>query len=228
MNQCKYCGREINNKGSLAAHEKYCKKNPESVPHPVTESNKRKIGKGIPPWNKGLTLKDAVARGIITEETRQSLLARARKAGHMSGGTASTIEGERDRRRKISETMKKNPAAGGKRQGSGRGKKGWYKGYFCDSSWELAYVIYNLDHNIQFARNTEGFKYLYEGVERIYIPDFIEDGGYVEIKGYRTKQWESKLNQFKGKLKTLYKEEMSKYLSYVESTYGKDFISMYE
>lgn len=27
-----------------------------------------------------------------------------------------------------------------------RGYKGWYKGIWCDSSWELAYVIFNLEH----------------------------------------------------------------------------------
>jgi len=31
-----------------------------------------------------------------------------------------------------------------------RGKAGFYKGYHCMSSWELAYVIYNLEHNVSF------------------------------------------------------------------------------
>ena len=31
----------------------------------------------------------------------------------------------------------------------GYGKHGWYKEYWCDSSWELAYVIYNLDYRNQ-------------------------------------------------------------------------------
>ena len=43
------------------------------------------------------------------------------------------------------------------------GIKGWYKGFWCDSSWELAYVIYNLDHGIEFRRNTEKFEYEYCG-----------------------------------------------------------------
>jgi len=42
----------------------------------------------------------------------------------------------------------RNSGKGGKRIGSGRGKSGWYKGYWCDSSWELAYVIYNIDHDV--------------------------------------------------------------------------------
>ena len=49
--------------------------------------------------------------------------------------------------------MKKNPLSGGLRHGSGRGKKGWYKGYWCDSTWELAWVIYQLDNGKVPVRN---------------------------------------------------------------------------
>jgi len=69
--------------------------------------------------------------------------------------------------------------------GAGRGKSGWYKGYYCDSSWELAYVIYNLEHNIcNFIKNTsDKFEYEYKNEKHFYIPDFkFDDGHYVEIK----------------------------------------------
>ena len=36
---------------------------------------------------------------------------------------------------------------GGIREGAGRSKSGWYKGYYCNSSYELAWVIYSLDNN---------------------------------------------------------------------------------
>lgn len=84
---------------------------------------------------------------------------------------------------------------GGKRHGSGRGKKGWYKGIFCDSSWELAFVIYYLDYNMHIERCTENRKYIWKGEEHIYIPDFITDDGIVEIKGYNTDQWQAKTLQ---------------------------------
>ena len=51
------------------------------------------------------------------------------------GGCASTQEKEALRRKRISESMKANPKAGGKRTGSGRGKKGWFNGIFCDSTY---------------------------------------------------------------------------------------------
>lgn len=91
---------------------------------------------------------------------------------------------EQERRRKISETAKLRGTIGGRRQGSGRGKQGWYKGIWCDSSWELAWVIFNLEHNISFTRYSGFFEYEFEGKKHKYYPDFLmTDGTIVEIKG---------------------------------------------
>lgn len=124
----------------------------------------------------------------------------------------------------------KNKNMGGYRKGSGRGKCGWYKGYWCDSSWELAYVIYNLEHNIVFERNTRKFEYEYEGKKLKYLPDFIKDGKYIEIKGYSNKQWEAKVAQFPKDetLIVLMYNEMKPYLDYVIKKYGNDYIKLYE
>lgn len=133
-------------------------------------------------------------------------------------------------KRKISETAKKNGKSGGYRKGSGRGKEGWYKGYFCDSSWELAYVIYNLEHGITFERNTKQFEYFFEDRKHLYMPDWKVDDTYVEIKGFWSSQWQAKLNQFPKteKLKIIGKNEIKPYLEYVVNKYGKDFIKLYE
>jgi len=107
------------------------------------------------------------------------------------------------------------------------GKRGIYKGYKCDSSWELAYVIYNLEHNIQFERNKKGFKYIYENKEYRYYPDFIEAGQYIEIKGYKTKKDDEKWKVVKN-LKIMFYEDIKYMLDYVINIYGKDFIKLYE
>ena len=116
----------------------------------------------------------------------------------------------------------------GPRKGSSRGKKGWYKGYWCDSSWELAWVIYNLDNNIAFTRNTEGFEYLFDNIKHKYFPDFKKEDVFIEIKGYFSEQVKAKINQFPFKLEVLSKEEMKPILEYVINKYGKDFIKLYE
>lgn len=94
------------------------------------------------------------------------------------------------------------------------------------SSWELAWIVFSLDHQIQFKRVWESFDYEYEGQTRKYIPDFYleEEEEYVEIKGYRTKQWEAKLKSFPGPIRVMYKKEMIPVLEYVTKTYGENFL----
>lgn len=117
----------------------------------------------------------------------------------------------------------------GYKPGSGRGKKGWYKGYWCDSSWELAYVIYNLEHNIKFIRNKEGFEYEFENKKYKYYPDFIlEDGTYVEIKGFLDKKNKTKIESFNKKIIIIDKTKINQYLNYVIKKYGKEYINLYE
>ena len=128
--------------------------------------------------------------------------------------------------------MKKNPLAGGLRNGSGRGKKGWYKNYFCDSTWELAWVIYHLENQIVFRRNYEAFEYEFKGDVKKYYPDFIIEDTYYEIKGRRNyndldNQTKEKIKQFKGNLTVLLQSEMKQYLDYTISKYGKDFHKLY-
>ena len=116
---------------------------------------------------------------------------------------------------------------GGYREGSGRGKQGWYKGIHCDSSWELAYLVYHLDHNLYIERCKEKRYYVWNNKQHTYYPDFITDDGIIEIKGYSTDQWKSKKEQ-NPDVKVLYKNEIKPYLDYVTNTYGTDFIKLYD
>lgn len=119
--------------------------------------------------------------------------------------------------------------SGGVRKGGGHGKSGWYKGYWCDSSWELAFVIYNLENGIEFERNKQGFEYELEGEKYKYYPDFLmEDGSYIEVKGYMDKKSTAKHQQFKGVLKVLEEDDMTPYLKYAINKHGKDYIKLYE
>jgi hypothetical protein len=117
---------------------------------------------------------------------------------------------------------------GGYRKGSGRGKSGWYKGYWCDSSYELAYVIYNLEHSIIFTRNTEVFEYTWNSETHTYCPDFVKDGTLIEIKGYETEQTKMKYASVHKPLTILQKKNMKEIFTYVEEKYGKDYINLYD
>lgn len=228
--KCKYgCGKEA--KYQLKDGSWICKKSPNSCSVLRKINSKRNSGfkpnrkgnktKGRIPWNKGLTKK--------TDKRLEKLgkkISKNCRGNPNFTGKGKTIQSETLRRKKISATMKKK--GGGYRRGSGRGKKGWYKGYWCDSSWELAWIIYQLDNGISFKRNTKKFTYIYRKRNRRWLPDFIlKDGTYVEVKGYFTKQAKAKISSFKKKLLVVGKKEISPILKYVESKYGKDFIKLY-
>jgi hypothetical protein len=164
-------------------------------------------------------------RRIQSEETKEKI--RAALAGKPR--TPRTISPEREaiRREKIRQSAL-NRKLGGYQEGSGRGKKGRYKGYWCDSSYELAWVIYQLDHGVSFTRNTKKFPYEFEGKTCHWIPDFIlADGSYVEIKGYETDQSRAKLKDFIHPIVLLKEKDLHDVFSYVKDKYGSDFISLY-
>lgn len=119
---------------------------------------------------------------------------------------------------------------GGYRKGSGRGKKGWYKNIFCDSSWELAYILYCEKYDISIKRY-DGEQLFYtsiDGLTHEYIPDFIiNNEQIVEIKGYETEITDIKKFHFPDII-LLTKHEMEDILNQVESWYGKNFIVLYD
>ena len=120
----------------------------------------------------------------------------------------------------------KNPKykSGGLRKGAGIGKKGWYKGIYCYSTYELVYVIYNIDHNIEFKPCKKVYKYLWEGKIHRYHPDFeLPDGTIIEIKGYSNAQTEAKLKAVKDRpVKVLYKKDLKYAFDYVSKNYQYD------
>jgi hypothetical protein len=125
---------------------------------------------------------------------------------------------------------KKN--SGGLRHGSGRGKKGWYKGYYCDSTYELAYVIYNIDNNINFKRSEIVIPYSYKNKNHNYHPDFENGSTLIEVKGYHTEQVDAKIKATKEagyNLQMLYKDDLKYAFDFVKDNYEyKNIEDLYE
>ena len=132
----------------------------------------------------------------------------------------------------LNKSFRNNPNQGGLRKGSGRGKKGWYKGFYCRSTWELAWLVYQLDHGENIKSCKEYFEYYYKGKKHKYYPDFIWNNNYVEIKGWRYPNTKEKLEQFPSDKKLLLiegKKEIKKFDEYAFNKYGKNYhIKLYE
>ncbi len=110
-------------------------------------------------------------------------------------------------------------------------KYGTYKGVKCDSSWELAFVMYHIDHNIAFTRNTLlSFTYDYEEKTHRYFPDFIVGNVIIEIKGQDSDEARCKAASVPDSVayKLLLYNDMKPYIKYAEKTYGKDFYKLYD
>ena len=218
--KCCYCGKECCGQNSLKQHEIRCKENPNKLVYFIPGFN----NKGRTPWNKGLTSDDErVKKGAETYHNRyeQGLI-----KVWCDGLTKDTDE----RIAKYVKKMKANPDCGGYREKSGYGKSGTYKGIFCNSTWELAYLLYCIDNNYKIERCNK--YYIYTGAdneEHKYYPDFIVNDEIIEIKGYITESWKMKLPIVEREhIKVLYKEDMKPILEYVTNTYGEDFYKLYD
>lgn len=124
----------------------------------------------------------------------------------------------------------KQKKLGGYREGSGRSKSGYYKGIFCASTYELAWVVYRIDNQLPVER----FKGYLEDKEHNfkYFPDFFVDETIIEIKGYHTEDVDKK-TQLAEKLgysiKVLYKQDLKKEFEWVREKYTiKDKTKIYK
>lgn len=120
---------------------------------------------------------------------------------------------------------------GGYRKGSGRSKSGYYKGIYCGSTYELCWVIYNLDHNIDFTR----FPGRLEKNGIVYYPDFLlsDKKTIIETKGYEKQTSVDKKTEVAESygyiVKVLRKDDLQYAFDYVEKNYGtKKFYELYD
>lgn len=212
------CGKVCETKQSYCSHHGKCK-----VAHPGIINKSNWWTNRETSWNKGLTQKTDERIKELSKSISRSIR-KAYQEGKLTG-RGSTLEKEIERRKKISETCKKNGKTGGIRVGAGHGRKGRYKGIYCDSIYELVWVIYNIDHNISFRRNNNYYKYIgLDNKEHKYYPDFISNDEYFEIKGYRRPETDLKLESVKDrKINLIMGSDMNYMFNYVMNKYNKTY-----
>lgn len=207
------CGKEFDYYQSFNGHKSHCKIHFEAVGKLVPKRKSNFEGKNF-------------KRYIEKYENPEGWKKTCEKISNSLKGISHPQTAET--RKKISDTCKKNKKSGGYRKGSGRGKKGWYKGFFCDSQYELGYVIYCLDHNIEIHRNTIFYPYTYKNEQHKYLPDFLVNDELVEIKGYKRDIDAVKLAAVTDKKITILYPKDLKYVSdYLKQTYNKDIDHIY-
>lgn len=127
------------------------------------------------------------------------------------------------RHNKLSEIHKNSKLGGYHPNSIKKHHHGVYKGINCDSSWELAFVVYCLEHNISIKNCKETRTYTINGKTKRYFPDFvINENEIIEIKGYYDINAKAKHEQ-NPDIKIYFKQEIKPMLEYATSKYGKNF-----
>lgn len=200
---CQYCGKECKNSNSLIQHEIRCKKNPQAI---LYQPRKGFNNKGREAWNKGLSKKTHPQLSHSKESIEKI---QQKRAGYKHSP-------------EVIRKMKLNPKIGGLRPNSGQGKKGHYKGLYCDSTYELVWTIYCLDHGIKFKRCQKTYTYSYKGEIHKYHPDYeLEDGNLIEIKGYHNEVVDLKTASVTDvSIKVLYKKDLKEMFDYIKENYS--------
>jgi len=222
--KCKKCEKEFkltltNSQINRGEYKKYCSTNC-SKSRIRDEKVKANISKGVLDYiSKG---------GIVNNKKGLEIVAReARICANLICGNEFRVISSKKKQYCSKECL--NLSSGGYREGSGRSKHGYYKGIYCGSTYELVWVIYNLDHNISFVR----FPSMLECNGIKYIPDFLIGNKIHEIKGFGdpvkiSQKCEVAIaNGYE--IEVFYKNDIKHMFQYVEKTYKtKKFHELYD
>lgn len=228
---CSFCDKQCHNLNSLKNHEIRCKQNPNKI-HLTGHQWKAGERKNFKSPTKGkIVINNGIKHKYIFKEELNKYI----ELGWIKGmtneareklkinnkGVASSHEKEILRRQKISNALKGNTNwKFNKRHGNS--KQGWYKGIHCDSTWELAFLCYYIEHNLYIERCTIVRNYIYNDEKHLYFPDFITDEGIIEVKGRMDKKAIAKHEQNKDII--IYNsKKMKPILEYIINKYGNDF-----
>lgn len=229
--RCSSCGRIIKGSGNYKQHlQSNCINKSRFLKEDGTTYHYSQFlevdGKYECPVCHKLFIKGGIVNHYTHMHTEQGIHNKLKRANQISqgmlDGTYKTFKGKThsiETKRKISKSMKGNKNYNVNK--TGRGIKGTYKGFWCASTYELAYVIYCLDHNIQIERNTKGFPYEFKGRKHLYYPDFIVNNEYVEIKGFWKEEVDIKASAVDKPIKILYFKDMDYIFSYIKEKYNK-------
>ena len=217
---CRFCGRICKNLNSLRCHERLCKENPNHQESHLKEYNLNKVGKK----------RVGIYENCNCKFCQKPFLNKCAKSFHerfcFKNPNKEIKPVSEEAKKKIGEASRKR-GAGGYEVGKlgGKGKRGYYKGLYCMSSWELAFVYYYLEHGSIVEQCKEHFPYEMNGKKHLYTPDFIVDGIYYEIKNWHRPDTDFKIAAFPKDKKLILIEgsQNNVYLNFVKEKWGNNF-----
>lgn len=215
---CPHCQLNTSNlnQSAKANHVRWCDKNPKREEYKQHLDRLHDLGIGRDAWNKD-----------STKETDERILKKSNTTKERYANGTIVVSEESRKKNQIKRLNEiKNQTSFSKRTF----KKGIYNNNVYDSSWELAFQIYNDDHNIPMFRNkTETLTYTFNGFNHKTIPDFVDaDGKFIEIKGQAvTAKDIAKREQTEHLVTYLFYSDIKHILDYVTTKYGKNFTTIF-
>jgi hypothetical protein len=188
---CKFCQNERKSANSLRNHERLCKLNSERQTTWIQNNHaEAQVRRGKAGFLNGASKAKLEGREFIVKESTRKLISIAVKN--------RDSEFHDDISKKVSKTVQEKVKNGEWHTSLARNMHINYKGNDLHGTWELKYAQYLDGENINWIRNKDSFKYLFDGKERYYTPDFylIDSDEYIEIKGYKTEKDDAKWSQF--------------------------------
>lgn len=217
---CKYCGDPLPYEKRM---NKFCSRSCSA-----SFSNNQKMLDG---WKMSDTTKEKIRSSLaLTRKENPTIIPSPNKGRRLTnwvtkkcpecGGTFECTE--KSQKKYCSEPCwKKN--RGGFREKSGRSKSGHYKGIYCNSTYELVWVIYRLDHNLPVQRFQS---YITFDGNRKYYPDFVDGNKIYEMKGWNTEKTNPVLvSKCKAaidsgyEIQVLFKEDLTREFDWVKQHY---------
>lgn len=224
IKECQFCGKSFSRQCFRKQHQKFCQKNPNRQ----NEIDKC-FSKRVHVKNEKMYEKHLFTCQFCKKEFYTMGFAFTRHKKHCVDNPNRTDDPSSPKGRKISDEIKerwrRNGRMGGYRKGAGSGKKGYYKGLYCMSTWELAWVVYQLEHGNRVEQCRERFPYTMDERLHHYTPDFKIGETYYEIKGWHRPDTDYKINQFpKEKSLILVEGKQNEiYINYCKNKYGEQF-----
>ena len=198
---CKFCNRLCKNGNSLRNHERLCSLNSNRQFTPFQNLHFQRSKKSGNQYLKAERL--GLPKPKISESTRQKLILANKNRSKELRKKHSEV---------VSKTIREKVINGTWHVSLAKNLHFEYKGEDLHGKWELKYAIYLDKNNIQWKRNKERFKYIFENKERYYIPDFYlpDTDTYVEIKGFETNKDKAKWFYFPKKLLIIKSNDLKK------------------